>query len=111
MIDSDVLIYKCWNEIGIKERAIGDLLDGSYKNQKVSLDYLLYDPTQDEECKVCKYLPVCMGGCPHRRQFLPEIRCNKLKYTMDKYITDIAQQMKAARQAEKAELQTGQEQV
>ena len=32
-------------------------------------------------------------------------------FTMDKYISDIAQQMRAARQAEKAELQTGQEQV
>jgi uncharacterized protein len=111
VVDSDGLIYKCWNDIGIKERAIGDLLDGSYRNQKVSLDYLLYDPTEDEECKMCKYLPICMGGCPHMRQFSPENRCNRLRYTMEKYISDIAQQMRATRQAEKAELQTGQEQA
>lgn len=103
VIDSDGLIYKCWNDIGIKERAIGNLLDGAFRNQQVSLSYLLYDPTQDEECKTCKYLPICMGGCPHRRQFSPELRCNKLKYTMEKYISDIAIQMKAERQAKEQE--------
>ena len=45
------------------------------------------------------------------RQFSPENRCNRLRYTMEKYISDIAQQMRATRQAEKAELQTGQEQA
>lgn len=111
VIDSDGLIYKCWNDIGIKERAIGNLLDNSYRNQKVSMDYLLYDPTQDAECKICKYIPICMGGCPHRRQFSSENRCHKLRYTMDKYISKIAQQIKAAHRKRKDELQAGQEQV
>lgn len=94
VIDSDGMIYKCWNDIGIKERAVGSLLDGSQGNQQVTLGYLLYDPTQDEECRVCKYLPICMGGCPHRRQFLPEIRCTTMKYTMEQYISDIAVHLK-----------------
>lgn len=111
VIDSDGLIYKCWNDIGIKERAIGNLLDNSYRNQKIFMGYLLYDPTQDEECKMCKYLPICMGGCPHMRQFSSENRCSKLRYTMDKYISKIAQQMKAAHRERKDKLQAGQEQV
>lgn len=103
VIDSDGLVYKCWNDIGKKERAIASLLDSTLENQSVFFSYILYDPTQDEECKVCKYLPVCMGGCPHRRQFAAQNRCNRLKYTMEKYISDIALQLKRDREKEKQE--------
>lgn len=35
-----------------------------------------------------------MGGCPHLRMFEPEIGCHAVKYTLDKYITSIAEQIK-----------------
>ncbi len=98
VIDSDGMVYKCWNDIGKKERAIASLLDSTFENRPVFFSYLLYDPTRDEECKVCKYLPICMGGCPHRRQFAAHNRCNRLKYTMEKYISDIALQLKRDRE-------------
>lgn len=98
VIDSDGMIYKCWNEIGAKEKAVGNLLDSAVGSQRVVLDYLLYDPTRDQECKDCKYLPICMGGCPHRRQYAPQIRCTTHKYMIDKYIADIAAQLKSAKE-------------
>lgn len=98
VIDSDGAVYKCWNDIGVKEKAVGDLLNSAAGSQQIALDYLLYDPTQDQECKNCKYLPICMGGCPHRRQFAPELRCTTYKYTIDKYISEIAAQLKAAQE-------------
>ena len=97
VIDSDGLIYKCWNDIGIKEQAIGSIQNDTAENERVMLDYIMYDPTTDSECKSCKYLPLCMGGCPHRRIYAPEIRCHTVRYTLDKYITTIAKQIKDRR--------------
>ena len=34
----------------------------------------------DEECKDCKFLPVCMGGCPYLREHNPSIRCTSMKH-------------------------------
>ena len=31
------------------------------------MEYMLYDATQDPRCVECKFLPVCMGGCPYQR--------------------------------------------
>jgi len=29
--------------------------------------WLSIDPFEDEVCRNCKFLPLCMGGCPHSR--------------------------------------------
>ena len=79
VIASDGLIYKCWNEIGIKERSVGSLTEGIKESGNLH-SYLLYDATQDEYCKDCKFLPVCMGGCPNIRQRNPELRCPAMKH-------------------------------
>lgn len=69
VIDAYGKIYKCWEEIGFEEACIGQLgINEQYNFPQCYYDYMLYDPTLDEECRKCEILPVCMGGgCPIRR--------------------------------------------
>lgn len=85
VIGADGLIYKCWNEIGIEGRNIGDIKKGITESTYLQ-NFMLYDATEDEECKDCKYLPVCMGGCPYLRQHNPEIRCTSMKHGLASFM-------------------------
>lgn len=60
-------LYKCWNDIGIKDKAVGTLRDVSLSNSLL-LKYLLEnDPLSDISCKDCFCFPICEGGCPYKR--------------------------------------------
>ena len=62
-------MYKCWNDIGVKERIIGNVSADEVQNYKVLTRYLA-GPTMfdDQECIDCKLFPVCDGGCSWLRQ-------------------------------------------
>jgi uncharacterized protein len=63
-IDPEGYVSKCWESLGAKERAIGHLQGNIDLGNRVLRDWLLVDPlVEDEECKACKLLPICMGGC------------------------------------------------
>lgn len=86
VISSDGDIYKCWHDVGIKEKRIGNvLLDNNYFDEIQYLNnrymYTMYDPTMDEKCKDCNILPICMGGCPEERLNANE-RCISFKYNL-----------------------------
>lgn len=63
--------YKCWEVIGNKKYAIGNLdKEGRMINiNKTTLNRHLYgaDPLENPVCSKCKYLPLCSGGCPIQR--------------------------------------------
>ena len=60
-------LYKCWNDVGNKNRIYG-YLNGTITNESVLLDYLMRaDPFEDKKCRRCKFIPVCSGGCPYNR--------------------------------------------
>ncbi len=94
VINSDGKMYKCWNDIGIKEMSVGDLNNSNFKPSKILYDYMLYDPTKDNVCSVCKFMPICMGGCPSRRIRKNADRCSRYKYTINEYIQTIAHYIK-----------------
>lgn len=100
VIDSDGKIYNCWDEIGMEEYCCGDLMGKAEGNFGEQLSYLMYDPTYDEECRDCKYLPICMGGCPHKRLYQPENRCTYMKYQLEEYMKIIAQQIRKRKSEE-----------
>ncbi|MDR2947631.1 MAG: SPASM domain-containing protein [Prevotella sp.] len=56
-------MYKCWNDLGVKEKIIG-YIDGREKNYDVLTRYLA-GPTimDDKECQDCSIMPICTGGC------------------------------------------------
>lgn len=86
IINADGKLYKCWTDIGREDRSIGKNIDSVDITNKTFLDYLLYDPTQDEKCSECKFLPICMGSCPFRRITDEPERCTNYKYELKNYL-------------------------
>ncbi|KAF2955273.1 MULTISPECIES: radical SAM/SPASM domain-containing protein [Marinitoga] len=94
VIDADGKLYKCWGEIGGISKEIGELKE----NGKMKLNYrkniwLAIDPF-DEECKSCKVLPYCMGGCILGKVLAEKYgvieygreRCLPIKYNLEEMI-------------------------
>lgn len=40
----------------------------------------------DDECLRCKLLPVCMGGCIMKRNFMKERTCTPIKFHTDDFV-------------------------
>ena len=63
VIDPEGFIYKCWADLGHKDRSIGDVING-VNNYNIVSQYLIgSDKFSDPKCKSCKLLPICEGGC------------------------------------------------
>jgi len=64
IIDPFMDIYSCWSTIGMKEFRIGKISeDGRFVPEPMYYETYSFDPTFVQECKECKFLPLCMGGC------------------------------------------------
>lgn len=72
-------LYKCWNDIGLKEKEVGTLHDFNLSNNLI-LKYLMEnDPLSSIDCENCVCFPICEGGCPYKRIYSPtkqEAVCN-----------------------------------
>ncbi len=90
VIDPKGNIYKCWSDIGMEEYKVGNIMDNILMNTEKYMGYILYDPTDDSECINCKFLPVCMGGCPRRRIDRRVDRCSEYKYVFKEYLEKAA---------------------
>ena len=85
-------LYKCWVDVGKKDRIVGSVIDMKLYNEYLMADYLvnanMYD---DEECQKCMLLPICDGGCPIRRlnnkkKGLNENLCTSRKDFLNQYL-------------------------
>lgn len=85
-------LFKCWKDVGRKDRRIGNLKSDANYNEELLYQYLLFDATQSTTCKKCKYLPICMGGCPHDRAN-GENGCTLYKYTLEAYLKQLVSLM------------------
>jgi uncharacterized protein len=72
VIGPDGLLYKCTNDVGRAGRAYGAVAPGAPAQPANLLPWLMHDCVQDERCARCPALPVCGGGCRHRRRFQPD---------------------------------------
>jgi uncharacterized protein len=67
----DGAVYKCWEIMGDPQSIVGILNDkGEIEiTHRDRLNRYLYgaDPLSDVECQYCSCLPICFGGCPHKR--------------------------------------------
>lgn len=91
VIDPDGDMYKCWNEIGHKPDAVGNLLVASNAlNQHArAAGYLEYDPFAFDKCHDCPVLPLCMGGCAYGPLFLErEPECPPWKSSLRERIVE-----------------------
>ena len=62
-------LYKCWDDVGRPSMVVG-----SVHAEETAADHVLraryatgVDPYRDPECLACAALPICGGGCAHRR--------------------------------------------
>ena len=63
VIDPNGYIYKCWADVGIKKRAVGNLDEG-LKNFDIISEFVQgSDKFSDPKCNNCRYMPICDGGC------------------------------------------------
>ncbi len=61
-------LYKCWESVGKAAWSIGHISSRSHTPAALSADYALaLDPFVDDSCGRCVVLPVCGGGCVHKR--------------------------------------------
>ncbi len=90
VIDADGLCYKCWDDIGIKEKSIYDINTKAEMNFDTLDKYILKEPMDDKECSECKILPICMGLCPSKRFDNQEHMCSHYKFSLDKYLMTFA---------------------
>ncbi len=101
LIDPEGYLYNCWNDIGDKEKRTGSIFDDEKANYNLEyfMEYMLFDPTDTEQCHDCKFLPICMGGCPYRRIHNGE-NCTDKKFIMEDYLTACVKYMIKQRTAQ-----------
>ena len=90
VIDPEGLVYKCWNDIGIKDYGIGTvngLIDGGLTEEFACSAWGQYSQMNYEACRECKLLPVCAGGCPHEAvHYGKNPDCEPCKYILDELL-------------------------
>ena len=70
-------LFKCWEAAASTELAFANAHDWDPENpletaadpDKLTMYLNTALPTADEECRECVWLPLCVGGCPHKRLF------------------------------------------
>lgn len=96
VIDDVGNLYKCWNDIGIPEKSVGNICTkGSCLSSTALIErYGSFDPMNNTDCSDCKMLPICLGGCP-RNALDGERRCEYRKYAMHEYLLECAKHILA----------------
>jgi len=71
VFDTEGNVYKCWEIIGNQEYKVGEIRENGviHITNNALLNKYLYgaNPFEDPICQNCFSLPVCRGGCPHKR--------------------------------------------
>lgn len=86
VIDSDGYMYKCYNDIGYKDKAIYSLMDGKKVNLKREADFIINQQVIfNQNCKSCFLMFSCQGGCPYEA-IENKRKCPVLKENIKEYL-------------------------
>jgi uncharacterized protein len=90
-------LYKCYEHVGARAEVIGHIQDFESPGSAAA-KWLQYSPFQAPECRACRALPVCMGGCPHHafERRLYEDRCGAFRFNHRQRIERIVARHEAA---------------
>jgi len=93
LIDPDGELYRCFNYAGDKSRSIGNIANPvNYEHHEFN-HLFNFDPFENEACRSCNILPICMGSCPSRRadRNIPEEEiCDSWKYNLEPMLELVA---------------------
>ena len=90
-------LYKCWSDIGCEELCFGNI-GNNFRKTDLEILYIKDDPTYDNQCNACKFLPICIGGCPYKRRTNDPNRCIYFQNIFENYIRDIEKVYRSGRQ-------------
>ena len=93
-VDPSGNLYKCWNDIGNTDEIVGSIYKGTSSN-KTHIKWLEYSPFNNNKCKKCDILPICMGGCPDFQIKTKEENCHFLKKNREVFVKLIYEQRNA----------------
>ena len=88
VVDANGYLYKCWHDVGDAMRSIGHVenIDAALLSDKAS-KWIFSDALQNDECRKCKVLPLCMGGCPSMNFYNSrEFTCQEAKYNISEVL-------------------------
>ena len=69
VVGPDGELYKCWDDVGLKEREIGTLdVADNWDMAQIAEGMVACSYLDSQECRNCMYFPICDGGCPRARQ-------------------------------------------
>jgi uncharacterized protein len=82
-------VFKCWNSLGRLGESIGSL--GGQLAESTS-PWLNFQADESGDCRKCKFLPVCQGGCSdvQIRSGRAQRECTELRYTLKQRLTEWA---------------------
>lgn len=66
-LDPDGDIYRCLNTVGDKSKCMGNIREKIQFMHPNFQRLFRFNPFEDEKCRECDILPLCLGGCPARR--------------------------------------------
>ena len=93
LIDPDGDMYRCFNYAGDKSRSMGNIQQTvSYQHPEFN-HLFAFDPFENDRCRSCNILPMCMGGCPSRRadREIPEEEfCDSWKFNLSPMLELVA---------------------
>lgn len=82
-------MYKCYANAWDKKQSFGKLGKPVKFTSEQLQCWMTYDPFKAKECRDCKYLPLCGGGCPllsiKEKNRKVEI-CERWRFVLDKYL-------------------------
>lgn len=92
-VDTQGNLQKCWEAIGEPQVSFGtahdwdpaDPLRTASKLDNLTMYLNTAGPVPDDECAECVWLPMCAGGCPHKRLFYKR-QCVAFKDDPEAYV-------------------------
>ena len=92
-VDDQGRLQKCWEAVDKPDISFGNAHDWDPMNaletasnpDNLTMYLNTCSPVPDEECRECVWLPMCVGGCPHKRLFGGR-KCIAFKDEPEKYV-------------------------
>ncbi|MEW6602651.1 MAG: radical SAM protein [Nitrospirota bacterium] len=93
IVDPAGNLYRCLGYTGNREKSMGNIADEIDYSHPNFTRLFQFNPFDDPTCRVCSVLPICMGGCPSRRQdrkLAQENLCGTWKHRLPEMLDIIA---------------------